>query len=54
MGTQCYLLSSLIPQQLCSSFEIFHMRESDVPVDTIEIKGAFLFLCVISNYKLCY
>ena len=26
-------------QQLCSSFEIFHMREALIPVDTIEIKG---------------
>ena len=26
-------------QQLCNSFEIFHLRDVDVPVDTLEIKG---------------
>ena len=26
-------------QQLCYSFDIFHMRESLIPVDTIEVKG---------------
>ena len=24
---------------MCHSFEIFHIREPDIPVDTIEIKG---------------
>ena len=32
-----FSLSSL--QQLCYSFDIFHMRESLIPVDTIEVKG---------------
>ncbi len=33
------LTMCLFMQQECCSFEIFHMREPDIPVDTIEIKG---------------